>query len=41
MKAYESIKVERDGPVAHLQLHRPERINALPLPHPAVRHSRT
>ena len=29
MKAYESIRVERDGRVAHLQLHRPERINAL------------
>ena len=29
MKAYESIKVERDGRVAHLQLHRPDRINAL------------
>jgi enoyl-CoA hydratase len=29
MKAYESIRVEREGHVAHLQLNRPERINAL------------
>lgn len=29
MKSYESIRVEREGPVAHLQLNRPERINAL------------
>jgi enoyl-CoA hydratase/carnithine racemase len=29
MKSYESIRVERDGRVAHLQLNRPERINAL------------
>ena len=29
MTSYESIRVERDGHVAHLQLNRPERINAL------------
>ena len=29
MNSYESIRVEREGRVAHLQLHRPERINAL------------
>lgn len=29
MKAYESIKVERHGRLGHLQLNRPERINAL------------
>ena len=29
MKSYESIRIERDGHVAHLQLNRPERINAL------------
>jgi len=29
MKTYESIRVERNGRVAHLQLNRPERINAL------------
>jgi enoyl-CoA hydratase/carnithine racemase len=29
MTRYESIRVERDGHVAHLQLNRPERINAL------------
>ncbi len=29
MSKYETIKVERDGGVAHLQLNRPERINAL------------
>jgi enoyl-CoA hydratase len=29
MNAYESIRVERTGNVAHLQLNRPERINAL------------
>jgi enoyl-CoA hydratase/carnithine racemase len=29
MKSYESIRIERDGAVAHLQLNRPERINAL------------
>ena len=29
MKAYESIRVERDARVAHLQLNRPERVNAL------------
>lgn len=29
MKTYESIRVARDGRVAHLQLNRPERINAL------------
>jgi enoyl-CoA hydratase/carnithine racemase len=29
MKTYESIRVERQGAVAHLQLNRPERINAL------------
>lgn len=29
MNSYETIRVERDGHVAHLQLHRPERINAL------------
>lgn len=29
MKAYESIRIERHGHVAHLQLNRPERINAL------------
>ena len=29
MKAYESILVQREGHVAHLQLNRPERINAL------------
>ena len=29
MTAYETIRVEREGAVAHLQLNRPERINAL------------
>ena len=29
MKSYDSIRIERDGAVAHLQLNRPERINAL------------
>ncbi|MFN2643914.1 MAG: enoyl-CoA hydratase/isomerase family protein [Burkholderiales bacterium] len=29
MKSYESIRVEKDGQVGHLQLNRPERINAL------------
>ena len=29
MNSYETIRVERDGHVAHLQLNRPERINAL------------
>ena len=29
MKTYDAIRVERDGRVAHLQLNRPERINAL------------
>ena len=28
MKAYETIRVEREGRVAQLQLNRPERINA-------------
>ena len=29
MTVYETIRVEREGAVAHLQLNRPERINAL------------
>jgi enoyl-CoA hydratase/carnithine racemase len=29
MNGYETIRIERDGQVAHLQLNRPERINAL------------
>jgi enoyl-CoA hydratase/carnithine racemase len=29
MNSYETIRIERDGGVAHLQLNRPERINAL------------
>jgi 3-dehydroquinate dehydratase II len=29
MKAYETIRFSADGPVAQLELHRPERINAL------------
>ena len=29
MKTYDSVRIERDGAVAHLQLNRPERINAL------------
>src|SRR5690348_15984122 len=29
MKSYESIRLQKDGHVGHLQLHRPERINAL------------
>jgi enoyl-CoA hydratase/carnithine racemase len=29
MNSYETIRIERDGQVAHLQLNRPERINAL------------
>ena len=29
MTAYETIRIEREGAVAHLQLNRPERINAL------------